>query len=598
MANYSGYTQKEYDNQKTYLENKIKEGGGNAIWAKDQLSQLNSQYKPSTSTPSTGSSYVSSGNTSTSNKYGTSTKYSNGNTYTSTDGGKTYTNSATGEVSKGNQGTSQYGQNSGWNSYTGATGKQYEVAGSNGTILVTQKDGSYRRVLPTDADYSATLNAMQKDLAGAGVSYTPSYTYTNQNGTYTTKNYTAGNSALQDALAQYGKTNAGAGLDDYIYSIYNSIGTNGNTLQGAVDELTRLGLTDYLPGNAIYTASGKLIPNNQYTSFVDGSNNTTNSDDSRWVNYGGQSYLVGGDDSNYVNYVNALTGNYDMLDYIFGGANMANNPYAQQDPAFLAQFNNDLANIYAQNGMGGAVGGTTGGGTGYQNVDNIINYINSMNQLNNATGGNMGYTGQGSSIWNDIQALLQGGLDSQKQFLANQKTQAELDAENLMRQAYVNQQLQGDSVREALSAAGLGTSGALQSAQLGVQNNYNNSLSNINNSLQQMIASLNEAELQALIDHTNNMTSYAYQIQNDEQDRAYRNAQLYMQQLENQQAQQQQAWENAYRQQLMALEQQQYADEVANARNQESAAYYAQLANAGAITMAEYQQKLRELGLI
>lgn len=553
MANYSGYTQKEYDNQSKYLNNLISQGGGNATWAKNELASLNSQYKPSASTPSTGSSYVSSGNTSTSNKYGTSTKYSNGNTYTSTDGGKTYTNSATGEVSKGNQGTSQYGQSSGWNSYTGATGKQYEVAGSNGTILVTQKDGSYRRVLPTDADYSATLNAMQKDLAGAGVSYTPSYTFgidadlDGQKEYYTTKNYTAGNSALQDALAQYGKTNPGSSLNDYIYSIYNSIGTNGNTLQGAVDELTRLGLTDYLPGNAIYTASGKLIPGNQYTSFVNGSNNTTNSDDSRWVNYGGQSYLVGGDDSNYVNYVNALTGNYDMMDYIFGGANMANNPYAQQDPAFLAQFNNDLANIYAQSGALQSTPNTNGSYTGNVNVDNVINYGNSLGNYNQATGGSLGTI----NLLEMLQSYLNSGLEANQDFLSQQRALAEEQAQKQASDAYVNKVLAGDAMQQQLSALGLGTSGALQSAQMGIQGDYGNNLANIQQNLYTMLNGLSEQELAVLTDYYNNMANYAYDVTQYEADQAYRNAQLALQK-------QQMAYDEAYRKQQQLLQQQQW----------------------------------------
>ena len=91
----------------------------------------------------------------------------------SNDGGKTW-NSLGGSGNSpsggngGNQGNTGSSGNMGsttvnsagttWNNYNGATGKQYSVAGSNGTIRVTQKDGSTRTVLPTSGIDFAELN--------------------------------------------------------------------------------------------------------------------------------------------------------------------------------------------------------------------------------------------------------------------------------------------------------------------------------------------------------------------------------------------------------------------------------------------------------
>lgn len=618
-TNYGNYTQSQYDNQSNYLNNLIAQGGGNAVWAQQELDSLNSQYKPSASSSS------SSGNTNYSGY--TQAQYDNQSKYLENLIAQGGGNASWAQQELANL-NSQYKpvasttptaptvpttptkpqwDTTGWDVFTGADGIQYSISPVNGTIIALQ-NGTQTRYLPTDANYNSQYAAMQQQIGNA---YTPYYSWTDANGNnVTTKNYLLGNSDLKYALEQYMSANNSDTYDveGYAKDLYNRVGTqraDGSfvTLNDVNAELNRLGLSDYNSENVYYTAGGNLIPKNEFTTTKQGAFGS-NSGDSTWVSYGGQDYLVGGDSANFVDYVNGKTGNITNADLLFN--NMASNPYAQQDPAFMAQYNQALNNFYNSGGSTiipttpsvGTVPGASTGSTGYEKVDQLINLINSTNNYNGAVS-NMGGVSLGnSSIWNDIQALLQGGLDSQKQFLANQKTQAELDAENLMRQAYVNQQLQGDGVREALSAAGLGTSGALQSAQLGVQNNYNNSLANINNSLQQMIASLNEAELQALIDHTNNMTNYAYQIQNDEQDRAYQNAQLYMQQMEHQRAQEQQKWENLYKQAQADLLQQQYEDETRYARNQESAAYYAQLANAGAITMAEYQQKLRELGLI
>ena len=123
----------------------------------------------------------------------TTERYKNG-------GSVTIYNSAKGE-SAPNTGTSKYGYSSGNNQYTGNTGKQYNVSGANGAITVNRPNGTSKTVQRGDADYAATLKAMQDD----GVDYTPNTTYTNQNDTYTTRDYTAGNSDLQYALQQAAK---------------------------------------------------------------------------------------------------------------------------------------------------------------------------------------------------------------------------------------------------------------------------------------------------------------------------------------------------------------------------------------------------------
>lgn len=359
-TNYSGYTEKQYNNQKSYLEGLIKQGGGNATWAKNELNNLNSQYSGNKNTG------VTSGNSAGSS--GTS-----GVTGTPTSG------------SSGTSGATQQWDTSGWNNYTGATGKQFSVSPINGTIIVTT-NGVQRRVLPTDADYNTTYKAMQTDIGNA---YTPtnSYDRTNSDGTkttYTTKNYTQGNSDLQYALEQAAKTNPGLSTEDYVKSLYNRIGSarsDGSTvtLADVNNELNRLGLSDYNSDNVIYTVGGNLIPNNQFTSFKDGSYGS-NSDDSRWVSYGGQDYLIGGDSANQAQYASGKSGNTTLLDMLFG--NMAENPYAMQDPEFLTSYNQALNNF---NNSAGITGNNSI--TGNQKVDDVINYWNSVNNYNSATAG-------------------------------------------------------------------------------------------------------------------------------------------------------------------------------------------------------------------
>lgn len=517
------------------------------------------------------------------------------------DGGKTWNGSdASGSAQSGSSsGTSKTGQSSGWNNYTGATGKQYNVAGSNGTIQVTYKDGTTRTVLPTDADYVATSQAMQSDLAGNGVNYTPNYTFTNQNGTYTTKDYVDGNSDLKYALEQAAKS-SGTGTSstaDYVKSLYNRIGTqraDGTTVTLAdVDkELDRLGLSDYNSQNAIYTAGGSLLPGNQFVTQHTGADGS-NSADSLWHSYGGQDYLAGangGDSSNFAQYVNGKTGNLDNLSFIFG--DMQNNPYAQQDTDFLTAYLN------AQNQFNNAGGVNAGTGTNYSqtgnaNVDNVINYVNSLNNYSAASGGNTG-----TSLLDMLQSYLNSGLTANQDFIAQQKAQAEQAAQKQASDAWVNSQIAQKGLKEQLSALGMGTSGALQSGQMALQGDYGNNLATINSNLNTMLSNLSQQELQVLSDYYNNMANYAYQVTNDEADRALQQAQLALQQQQAAYDQQYQAQQLAMQQAQWEWQKQQAAYEQEQNRKLQQAAYYQSMYDNGSLSDAGLVNALSNLGLI
>ncbi len=510
------------------------------------------------------------------------------------DGGKTWNSPGS---SGGNSGGSNrpssgssgsYTNNSGttWNKYQGATGKQYEVAGSNGTISVTRPDGSTSLVRPTDSNYQATLNAMQSDLKGNGISYTPTHDFSNANGNWQTKDYITGNNDLKYALEQAAK-NSGTGqtsTNDYVKSLYNRIGTQRGdgsvvTLDDVNKELGRLGLSDYDSNNAIYTAGGNLLPGNDLVKF--GPDKT--GDEGMWAFYGGQQYRTGGDQNDFVQYVNGKTGNLDNLSFLFG--NMAGNKYAQQDPAYLAAYQQALGQFNQ------AANGGNMGMTGNQNVDNAINYINSIGNYYGITGG--GYGG-GSSLLDQIKELLGSGLSANKDFIAQQKKLAQQQAEQMGRSAWVNSQLQQDMMREGMSAMGLGTSGALQSAQLGVQSNYNNALGDINSNLNSMLSSLNAQELQMLSDYYDNMTQYAYNISNDEANRAMQQAQLAMQQ-------QQMAYEQEMARQQLAMQQAQWDWQKQQAeydRKLNQGSLYQDMYNSGMLSDMGYINAVSNLGLI
>lgn len=571
-TNYSGYTQDQYNNQSAYLQGLIAQGGGNAEWAKNELNNLNSQYGGNKN--SGGSGYFM-----PTNPDGSGVHYNN-------------TDVGTWDTS---------GQK--WTNVGGTDGVNYAIANSNGTIIATDSNGVQTRFLPTSQDYNSFYQNMLADIQKAGNRYTPNTTYTNQNGTYTSKSYTAGNSDLQYALEQAAKqsSNGSVSLNDYVESLYNRVGSqraDGSTvsLNDVTNELTRLGLQDYLPGNAIYTAGGTLLPGNQFVTFKDDNGQTTNSADSRWASYGGQDYLLGGDSANYAQYVNGKTGNVDNLALIFG--NMANNPYAMQDPEFLTQYNQNL------NSFNNAAGITTtnpGSITGNTNVDNVINYVNSLNNYNQATGGSVG----GVNLLDMIQGYLNSGLQANQDFLAQQRTMAEQQAQRAASDAYANKVLAGDAAKEQMSALGLGTTGALQSALMGVQGNYSSNLASIDQNLSTMLNGLSEQELKVLSDYYNNMASYSMDVTQYEADQAYRNAQLALEQQQAQYNRDYQQQQLAYNQALLELDKNRYANDqyqyyTENQNNQKEAQAnrYENLYNAELISGSQLMNALNGLGAL
>ena len=457
-----------------------------------------------------GKSWSNGGDSKSGYQYGTNS----GGSVVSANTGQAVSGSKQNGGSSGNGVTTVPSTQTGWQNYAGATGKQYQVADSNGTINVIYEDGTSRLVRPGDADYNVTHQSMQSDLQGNGVSYTPTNTFTNQNGTYTVKDYSRGNEALQYALQQAVKQN-------------------------------------------------------------------------------------GGDSANYAQYVNGKTGNLDKLSFIFG--DMQNNPYAREDSDFMAAYNaalNDFninAGITPTQNIATNAGNTTY--TGNANVDSAISYINNLSSYAQQTGN--------SSLLAQIEALLQNGLTATQDWRAQQKEQAQADAEQQARSAYINNLLAGRAMNETLSAQGLGTSGAMQSAQLGLQNQYNSNINAINQNLSTLLSSLSQQELQALSDYYSNMGQYTYQVTNDEANRALQQAQLA---LEQQQA----AYEREYQQQQLAMQQaqwewqkQQAEREYENTLSQQAynqklqqAAYYQDMYNNGLLSDMGLVNSLSNLGLV
>lgn len=523
-TNYSGYDEKQYNNQSAYLNNLINNGtAGQKAWAQNEMNSLNSQYTGGSKSSNTGGSKPA--NTGGSKPSSSGTDYSGYN-------------------------QAQY------NNQSAYLNGLIQQGGGTGVWAQQELDSLNSQYKPTNTQPSTPTNTATSQ-PGNGAFISPGskladdgtrYQSWGENDQYTKKDYVSGNADLQYALEQYMKQqgNNVYDVDGYVNALYNNIGTQRNdgsviTLADVDKELGRLGLSDYNSQNAIYTAGGTILPNNPYVTYKDGNQGaSSNSADSRWATYAGQDYLIGGDSANFAQYADSKAGNTTLLDLLFG--NMANNPYAMQDPEFLMQYNqqqnsfNNAAGIQPsmpQNSL-----------TGNQNVDNVINYVNSLNNYGAMTGGT------GVNLLDMLQSYLNGGLEANQNFINQQRAYAEQQAQQQASDAYVNKVLAGDALKQQLSALGLGTSGAVQSAQMGVQGQYGNNLAQIQNNLAQMLNGLSEQELAVLSDYYNNMANYAYKVTNDEADRAYRNAQLALQQ---QQAQ----YDEAYRQQQLALQLQQ-----------------------------------------
>ena len=78
--------------------------------------------------------------------------------------------------------------------------------------------------------------------------------------------------------------------------------------------------------------------------------------------------------------------------------------------------------IRAAGGIGGG-NGTNYSPTGYQNVDSVIQYVNSLNNYNAAAGN--GGAGNTTNLLDMLQSYLNSGLDANKDFIQQQRTQAE-----------------------------------------------------------------------------------------------------------------------------------------------------------------------------
>lgn len=87
------------------------------------------------------------------------------------------------------------------------------------------------------------------------------------------------------------------------------------------------------------------------------------------------------------------------------------------------------------------------------------------------------------------EALL-GQIDAQRPGINSQ-------AEDLARQAYINQMLGGQTMRENLAAGGLNNTGYSESSQLGLQNAYQQALNGINQSKSNALSGLDQAKVDA-----------------------------------------------------------------------------------------------------
>lgn len=467
----------------------------------------------------------------------------------------TTSNTAKPNTSKGSTGASTSKPATGvgtvtWaNAGTGGTGKQYNVSSNNNSIQVTRPDGSVSIVTPGMSNYNATYNAMQSDLQGAGVNYTPNYTTYRSDGTsYQTKNYTAGNADLQYALQQAAKTNGkgSADLNDYANSLLSSVGNK--KYDDVEREMDRLGLTDWLPGQGIYTTGGKVMPGNEFSRIGE----DTTGDSGQWLTYGNRQYRLSGYGdplSDYADYVNGKTGNLPGVYNLF--QDMSKNSYAQGDQEFLQGYNQYLQQYQADAGLSGNMGGGTGATSATGSMGSSL-----AEALNNGSfsGGNMG-GGAGGDLLQAITDLLNQSLSNTQGYLAGQEQRAKDMAAEQAHQAWVTGQVNEVQTRNRMAASGLGTSGALDSALLGVQNNYNSAVADVNSNLNDLLNNLTAQGVQALTDYYNNLTNYTYNVTTDQMNRALQDLHY---QLQLQEFQYQQDWN----QQQMEFNQQKYADSL------------------------------------
>lgn len=446
----------------------------------------------------------------------------------------------------------------------GSTGKSYATSNGNQSIAVTYKDGTTRLVNPGDADYNTTYQAMQTDLKSNGINYVPTYTTTvyrdvvgnDQDGyqidyskpsTFKNVAYTVGNPELQKAIRDSGSSD----VNDYVKSLYN----NPDMSQNDIDNmLNAYGLSDFNSQNAIYTAGKNILPGGNAAnlgrwSYGDEGIMVNGSPQSGlYYTYGGQTYLMGGDAANLAQYANGKTGNWTRADYTLG--NIGNNPMVQGDQDLYSAYQNQNNAYNALNTVG--TGNNVANGTTINN--NTLNAA--YNGGNGSAGTNLALTlnsgGQvtpeGSNLLNTVISMLTQGLNSQQQYLSSKEDDARANADELRHQAWINSQINGVQTRNRLAGQGLATSGAMDSAMMGVQNNYNTALNDVNTNLKDTLNNLNEAGLKALTDYANQVTEYTYNITEADMQRALQQMQINLQQQEFE-------WNRQYQQQQLAQEQ-------------------------------------------
>lgn len=515
---------------------------------------------------------------------------------------------------------------------TGATGKTYMVSNTNNSIQVQYKDGSVRTVTPGMPDYNNTVAAMQVDLQSNGVKYVPTrtterdvptYELTNnglvQNGTdhmqYQMVNYLMGNEDLQKAWRDYAAANNyKPTFNDFINDQYRNA-TDADVLNA---QLRAWGLDDYTTDKAHYGMGGNVIPGGAadkygYESGVD-PNIIVNGQPQQgnyWT-YGGQTYLTGGEAGLMSQYALAKSGQLTNADYLMG--HLLENPFIMNDSKLYSEIQRNMANYNLGTPAGGTGAGAAGSGnmgttinTGNTNIDSTINYINSA----------MGYAQQtgNTALMAQIENLFKGGLDNMQAWLAEQKAAAKQESTDQARAAWVNKEQSNNALKETLSSSGLGTSGAMQSGMLGINNTYGNNLADINANLSKMLTNLNEQELQAIADYYNKMGDYYFRANENQADRDLSYAKMAQdaqqwqqdyilkqqaqanlikqQELENQRYDREYADEQAQQQ----IKNAQAADTLASKQLLQQASDLATLLGKGKITYQQYQQGLAELGL-
>ena len=283
---------------------------------------------------------------------------------------------------------------------------------------------------------------------------------------------------MQYAINQTGgNANAWKAADDYAADMLNRVGTpSANTgkiltLEDVQKELTRLGYNTSQNGN--------------------------------WTIVGGQQFLTGGDDYNY------LKNGYNKA-----GLNV---------------------NIY---------GGNT-----------AKNYVPNPNMPGYVQG--EGFTNQGKVMFDDGYNYMNDYNNAYAQALQKQLDQIEKNRAEEQRQAYIAMKQGQKGLEELNAASGLRDSGYAESSYIDLLNGYGSNVNNINNQYSNLYAD-------TAMNGAWNMEQLRQQeYENQLRERQYQDS-LRQQELENQLAMQkyqdtlaQQQWENQYRQNALAMDQKQ-----------------------------------------